>query len=1416
MDEGTGDGDALSFAARESIGAMVETSAETDGSEHHRRPLAGFAARRAVDPERVLDVLERGQDRHQVELLEDEAEPSSPEEGALALGERCDVALLERESAGVGAVDRAEQMKKRRLAASRRAGDDQRLAGGDVEVDAVERPHFAPADQVSAGEPAGREEGRVRHPSILSAKLAAGGSGCRLESRPRSRELHCRSPHAWGRSMTGGFPCRRCGARIPVPPEALRDATASLVCLSCGQRYARKGGGTLAGGPVQPAVAPAGPAGPATRLEGPLAIAAAPAVAPHPTPAEIAQAPTRAYPGVLSTRERLATFDAGDTVAQRYRIVRFIAQGGMGEVYEAEDLELHGRVALKTVRATVATEQGAVERFKREIQLARAVTHPNVCRIFDVGYHDLERGEPPIVFLTMELLAGETLAARLRQVGSLSLAEALPIVVQLGAALAAAHAAGVIHRDFKSENVFLVAGKDGERAVVTDFGIARGGDDRFGAQLTSTGNVIGTPAYMAPEQISGGPITPKVDQYALGIVLFELVTGEQPFRGDNPLATAARRLTEAPPSPRHFLPDIDPVWEETILRCLERDPDLRFPDVLAVARALTGEERVRPHEPTPTVLPAERRKRRLAALLALLLVGAAIWAVVRIRAIGSRLEAGAPITARRSVAVLSLKNLAGRADAAWLATALAEMLSTELALGEELRVISGEGVTRALADLGLTGTDVIDSGARLKLRRRLGADYLVVGAYTILPDGAALRLDLRLEDARSNEKLTTVVENGPVAQLFELVARSGVGLRRALGAEAKASGVRPALPASPEAARLYSEGLDALRSFEPQRARELLERAVVADPNNALARSALATAWTALGYPVKAEKEAREARDRATGLPMEERLVVDARYFETAGQWIEAAAIWEKLWSVYPDTGAYGLRLAACSNLAGQPDRALAATLALRNLPPPENENPRIDLMEANAAGALSDFRRQADAAARAAERAEADGAKLLAAEALVVRGWALRNLGRAPEARAAVERSRALYDAAGDRAGVSAADAALGGVLLDLGEPDNARAAYELALATARDLGDRGSESRALNNLAVLARSRGELESARASYERVEAISAETGERMGAAFAANNLVAILVELGELTEAERRAEQALAVWREAGDKSGLASALGNLGTVRRRQGRLVEAESAATESLELRRAIGQRPGEAVALNGLAQVRFERGDLDGAAQRFGDAAILARELSAKSALAAALVGQAEIAATRNDNARALALLSEALALRRELGERAGSARVRAAIARLDLASNPGAAATTARELLAAPAAERTPEIEAAARIVLARALQAMRELTPARDALAAPELVLRLSFMQALEWRLTEARFATVAIKRSEARAVAAAVGAEANAAGAVGAELEAALLEAELGGGDREEVARRSRAAGFEALALRAEAPPPG
>jgi tetratricopeptide (TPR) repeat protein len=261
----------------------------------------------------------------------------------------------------------------------------------------------------------------------------------------------------------------------------------------------------------------------------------------------------------------------------------------MAQVYEAEDLELGQSVAIKVLRSDIANDVRATSLLKTEVRLARRVTHPNVCRIFDVFHHpaqDENGSRATVLVVAMELLHGETLTARLRR-GRLFPAEALPLIRQIADGLAAAHAAGVAHLDLKSGNVVLVPDRDGVRAVITDFGLAQRMDLADRPAAGSTG-FRGTAAYMAPEQVAGREVTAAADLYAFGVVVYEMVTGRLPFRGVTPRATAEKRLTELPTPPSVHAPDLSPAWEQAILQCLARDPARRFGSALEFAARLEG------------------------------------------------------------------------------------------------------------------------------------------------------------------------------------------------------------------------------------------------------------------------------------------------------------------------------------------------------------------------------------------------------------------------------------------------------------------------------------------------------------------------------------------------------------------------------------------------------------------------------------------------------------------------------------------------------------------------------------------------------------------------------------------------------------------------------------------------------------
>jgi len=319
------------------------------------------------------------------------------------------------------------------------------------------------------------------------------------------------------------------------------------------------------------------------------ATGAIPALGPARTPSS----PTSAFDATLASGGpagatesvyALGHLESGRVVLGRYRIERELGRGGMGAVYLAQDSKLGERVALKVISSAMAGDPAqAAMRFHREVQAARRVTHPNVIRIHDLGE------EGPLLFLSMEYVDGETLAARMRRLGTLPIPEATGILSDVALGVAAAHEVGVVHRDMKPQNVLIGSGASGTalgRSVkVIDFGLAT---TSFFAGMTATGMILGTPEYMAPEQIRGGACDARTDVYALGAMAYHVVCGRPPFLGESPIAVGFGHLNETPRPPRELRPEVPAPLEGAILRALSKDPKDRFADAAEWRRGFSA------------------------------------------------------------------------------------------------------------------------------------------------------------------------------------------------------------------------------------------------------------------------------------------------------------------------------------------------------------------------------------------------------------------------------------------------------------------------------------------------------------------------------------------------------------------------------------------------------------------------------------------------------------------------------------------------------------------------------------------------------------------------------------------------------------------------------------------------------------
>ncbi len=332
----------------------------------------------------------------------------------------------------------------------------------------------------------------------------------------------------------------------------------------------------------------------------------------------------------------------------RYQVLEKLGEGGMGRVYKALDLELDRAVALKTIRTEKGRGPEVLKRFKQELVLARKITHKNVVRIYDLG-----EAEGGVKFFTMELVEGKSLRDLLNEKKTFSTKEAISFMKQMLSGLAEAHSQGVVHRDLKPQNIMV-----DESGVlrIMDFGIARTADT---ATLTGTGEMMGTPDYISPEQVKGDTTTAQSDLYSTGIILYELLTGDVPFKGDTAISKVVARLQVKPTPPRTLNPQIPPYLERIILKLMEVDPDLRYKTADEVLQDIEREQ-----VDSSLFLRTRKAILRHRGWIAAVLVGSlglAVWLLGETPS--GEVTADVPVT---TIAILPFHNMTGNAELAWM------------------------------------------------------------------------------------------------------------------------------------------------------------------------------------------------------------------------------------------------------------------------------------------------------------------------------------------------------------------------------------------------------------------------------------------------------------------------------------------------------------------------------------------------------------------------------------------------------------------------------------------------------------------------------------------------------------------------------------------------------------------------------
>jgi len=645
----------------------------------------------------------------------------------------------------------------------------------------------------------------------------------------------------------------------------------------------------------------------------------------------------------------------GTTVAH-YKIVSKLGEGGMGEVYLAEDTKLKRKVALKVLPPEMASDPNRLERFQREAEAVAAMDHPNIVTIYSVEETDGAH------FLTMSYIEGESLGQHI-PAGGLEIDQLFDIAIPLADALAAAHDKSVTHRDLKPANIMITT--EG-RVKVLDFGLAKlaedalpHGDDEPTQALTREGLVVGTVPYMSPEQVEGRSVDHRTDIFSLGVLLYEMATGDRPFRGENSAQVVSSILRDDPPTVAERKAELPFHLSRIVRHCLEKDPLKRYQSALDIKNELeglraeiasgqlrpassstsfqaqprsetesagappvsgTGEMQASPASESGVIATAQEGRSKpkwlWPAIVAVAVIGLlALWwfgrgggsATTRAADSAAAGENVAAANGKPTVAVLYFDNLTGDPEQDWLRTGLTEMLVTDLSQVTGIKLVGTDRVYSILNDLDMLEDPVTSAEVVRKVADRAQAQTVLLGSFA--KAGDTLRINVKVQDAASGEILSTERVDGPGGDnIFNLVDQLSSGVRQHFDVGGEAIPVYSdrmlmnVTTTSVEAYRYYAEGIHLGDQGKDEEAIPLLEKAVDIDPTFAMALRKLAVLLGNQNRLAESDKYAQMAVDHADRLPPRERYLVEAYlYQKSPSTMVQALQAYKNLLELEPD-----------------------------------------------------------------------------------------------------------------------------------------------------------------------------------------------------------------------------------------------------------------------------------------------------------------------------------------------------------------------------------------------------------------------------------------------------------------------------------------------------------------------------------
>ena len=592
----------------------------------------------------------------------------------------------------------------------------------------------------------------------------------------------------------------------------------------------------------------------------------------------------------------------GSTFADRYQVIEELGIGGMGRVYKVQDSKVEEKIALKLLNPGMGVDADTIERFRNELKLARKISHRHVCRMYDMSEVD------GIPFITMEYVPGEDLKSLIRRIGQFTIGKAVFIVKQICEGLVEAHRLGVVHRDLKPQNVMI--DREGN-ARIMDFGIARSLRTKG---ITDTGIIMGTPEYMSPEQVEAKEIDSRTDIYSLGIILYEMLTGQVPFKGDTPLSLAVKQKTEEAPDPRTINTHIPEDLSRIILKCMNKDKNDRFQDAEELLNKLGNIEKGIPttEKILPDVKPITSReitvkfslKKLLIpafAVIAFVMLGLVLWRIIP-RQRAAPLSSDMP-----SLAVIYFENNTGDANFDHWRKALSDLLIADLSQSIYIKVLSGERLFNILQNMNLLEAKSYSSDDLREVGERGGVENILVGK--LARAGEVFRIDTMLYKADTGDLIgSESVQGEGEGSLFSMVDDLTKRIKTTfqLSADKIASDIDEAVgeitTSSPEAYKYYREGVKFYDRAEYTNSINMMEIAVGIDPDFVMAYRTLALAYGRLGYASEEKERLQKAFDLRGRVSERERFYILGQYYMQSERTYEMAIdAYKKLLDLYPE-----------------------------------------------------------------------------------------------------------------------------------------------------------------------------------------------------------------------------------------------------------------------------------------------------------------------------------------------------------------------------------------------------------------------------------------------------------------------------------------------------------------------------------